>query len=193
DDDERCEAEVHRFSPRDVKGWQAMGDTMRRARAALRPPTDDDIWLNRHPTRQMIEDRLKGDPEALNLVLKWSMVEYVEEYLQDEKLQTAFLGQGVIGTNASPHDPGTASINFHHSSGRMFGNNGMWGYVRGGMGTVSFILADIARDLGVTIAAGVPVARIVPGEGVELAGGERIYAPVVVSNADPRTTLRLLD
>lgn len=42
------------------------------------------------------------------------------------------------------------------------------------------------------VATGVPVARIVPAEGVELAGGDRIYAPVVVSNADPKTTLRLL-
>jgi len=193
DDNERCEAEIRRFSARDVNGWLAMSDTMRRARAALRPPTADDIWLNRRPTRTLIEERLKGDPAALNLVLNWSMVEYVEEYLQDEKLQAAFLGQGVIGTNASPHDPGTASIHFHHSSGRMFGINGTWGYVRGGMGTVSFILADVARNLGATLAAGVPVARIVPGEGVELAGGERIHAPVVVSNADPRTTLRLLD
>ena len=192
EDDDRCEAEIRRFAPRDVKGWRAMSATMRRARAALRPPTEEDIWLCRRPTRQMIEERLKGDPEALNLVLKWSMVDYVEEYLHDAKLQTAFLGQGVIGTNASPHDPGTASVNYHHSSGRMFGEAGAWGYVRGGMGTVSFILADIARDLGVTIAAGTPVARILPGEGVELAGGDRIHAPVVVSNADPRTTLRLL-
>lgn len=193
DDDERCEAEVRRLSPRDVPGWRAMSATMRRARAALRPPTADDIWLCRHPTRQMIEDRLKDDPEARNLVLHWSMVEYVEEYLRDERLQLAFLGQGVIGTNASPHDPGTASINYHHSSGRMFGNDGMWGYVRGGMGAVSFILADIARDLGATIAAGMPVTRILPGEGVEVAGGERIHAPVVVVNADPRAALRLLD
>lgn len=169
-----------------------MTDVMRRARNALRPPTEDDIWLCRNPSREMIEDRLKNDPEARNLVLHWSMVEYVEEYLHDERLQTAYLGQGVIGTNASPHDPGTASINFHHSSGRLFGTVGTWGYVRGGMGMVSFILADIARDLGATIAAGTPVARILPGEGVELVGGERIHAPVVISNADPRTTLRLL-
>ena len=36
------------------------------------------------------------------------------------------------------------------------------------------------------------MARILPGEGVELTGGERIHAPVVVSNADPQITLRLL-
>ncbi len=40
--------------------------------------------------------------------------------------------------------------------------------------------------------AGVPVARIVPGEGVLLESGERIGAAVVVSNADPRRTLTML-
>ena len=121
------------------------------------------------------------------------MVELVERYLSDERLQLAYLGQGVIGTNASPHDPGTASIYFHHASGRMDGLAGTWGYVRGGMGMVSFILCDIAREAGAVVAAGVPVARIIPGEGVELESGERVRAPQVISNADPRTTLRLLD
>ena len=62
----------------------------------------------------------------------------------DERLQQSLLGQGVIGTRASPHDPGTASIHFHHASGRMGGMPGMWGYVTGGMGLVSFLLCDIA-------------------------------------------------
>jgi phytoene dehydrogenase-like protein len=60
------------------------------------------------------------------------------------------------------------------------------------MGRVSFILCDIARELGATVAAGVPVARILPGEGVQLDDGTTIHAPVVISNADPRVTLRLL-
>jgi phytoene dehydrogenase-like protein len=60
------------------------------------------------------------------------------------------------------------------------------------MGMVSFLLCDIARERGVTIATGVPVARILPGDGVELESGERIAAPYIVSNADPRATLRLL-
>ncbi len=68
----------------------------------------------------------------------------------------------------------------------------MWGYVKGGMGMVSFILCDIARDLGAVVATGVPVARIIPGLGVELEGGERIEALQVISNADPRATLKLL-
>jgi phytoene dehydrogenase-like protein len=43
------------------------------------------------------------------------------------------------------------------------------------------------------VAAGVPVAQILPGEGVRLEGGEMVRAPVVVSNADPKRTLALCD
>ena len=192
EDDQLCEEEVRRFAPQDLEGWRAMGDVMSRLREAIRPPDERDLWLCPTPTLEMIEERLKGDAEARALLFEWSMVEYVERYLTDERLQMAYLGQGVIGTNASPHDKGTASINYHHSSGRQGGYPGMWGYVKGGMGLVSFILCDIARDEGVTIAAGVPVARIMPTEGVVLVGGEKIDAPIVVSNADPQVTLRLL-
>src|SRR5262249_53903739 len=69
---------------------------------------------------------------------------------------------------------------------------GMWGYVEGGMGNVSFILCDIAREAGAVVLTGTPVARIIPSVGVELAGGGRIESRCVVSNADPPTTLRLL-
>jgi phytoene dehydrogenase-like protein len=74
----------------------------------------------------------------------------------------------------------------------MGGMPGMWGYVRGGMGMVSFYFCDAAREAGATVACGAPVAEILPGEGVRLEGGERIHASVVICNADPRQTLRLL-
>ena len=192
DDPERCAEEIRRMSPQDVAGWQAMQALMGRVRDALRPAGDGDLWVGEPPTREEIEARVGHDPDAIGLLFEWSMAEYAERYLRDERLQSAVMGQGVIGTNASPFDAGTAYINFHHSSGRQGGYAGTWGYVRGGMGMVSFMLCDAARDAGAVIAAGVPVARIVPGEGVELVGGERIAAPVVVTNADPRTTLRLL-
>jgi phytoene dehydrogenase-like protein len=213
DDDARCEEEVGRLSPGDIEGFRAMNVVVRRLRDALRPgPTrgneaegDDspaarlrvawarDTWIGAAPTRDEIEDRLGGDEEARLLLFDWSMAEFVERYLRDERLQLAYLGQGVIGTNASPFDKGTASIRFHHASGRLGGMPGMWGYVHGGMGMVSFYFCDAAREAGATVAAGVPVAQILPGEGVLLEGGERIEARVVVSNADPRVTLRLLE
>src|ERR1700728_1727103 len=192
DDDAQCDAEVERFAPRDLDGFRAMCAVIRRLRDALRPPGDRDVWIGEAPTREQIEERLGNDGEARAVLFDWSMAEFVEHYLQDEQLQTAYLGQGVIGTNASPFDKGTASVRFHHSSGRLGGLPGMWGYVKGGMGMVSFYLCDAAREAGATVISGVPVAQILPGEGVLLESGERIAAPTIVSNADPRVTLRLL-
>jgi phytoene dehydrogenase-like protein len=192
DDDERCTKEVRSLSPGDVVGWQEMSDVIRRLRDALRPANARDLWLSDAPTREEIEERLGNDDEARSLLFDWSMAEFVERYLEDERLQIAYLGQGVIGTNASPFGPGTASIRFHHASGRLGGMPGMWGYVRGGMGMVSFYFCDAALEAGATVISGVPVAEIVPGEGVRLAGGEFIAARTIISNADPRQTLRLL-
>jgi phytoene dehydrogenase-like protein len=192
DDDAKCDAEVVRFAPNDLAGFRAMCDVIRRLRDALRPPSDRDMWIGEAPTREEIDQRLGNDSEAKCVLFDWSMAEFVEHYLQNEQLQVAYLGQGVIGTNASPFDKGTASVRFHHSSGRLGGIPGMWGYVKGGMGMVSFYLCDAAREAGAVIAAGVPVAQILPGEGVLLEGGERISAPVIISNADPRVALRLL-
>ncbi|MEW4570764.1 NAD(P)/FAD-dependent oxidoreductase [Tautonia sp. JC769] len=192
DDDERCEAEIRRLCPEDLEGFRAFSRVKQRLRDAIRPPGDDDLWLDPEPSREAIEERIGDDSEARALLFEWSMVEYVERFFRSPYLQMAYLGQGVIGTNASPHDPGTASIHFHHQSGRLGGMPGAWGYVEGGMGRVSFLIADAAREAGALIVSGLPVARIVPEEGVELESGDRIHAPVVVSNADPRSTLALL-
>lgn len=192
DDDAQCEEEILRFSAIDVEGWRAMNDVLRRLRDALRPSGEGDLWIGDAPTPEQIDERLANDDEARRLLYDWSMAELVEHYLRDERLQTAYLGQGVIGTNASPFDAGTASIRFHHASGRLGGMPGMWGYVKGGMGMVSFYFCDAAREAGAVIAAGVPVAAILPEEGVLLEDGERINAPVIISNADPRRTLKML-
>jgi phytoene dehydrogenase-like protein len=192
DDDARCTEEVRALAPGDVDGFNAMCDVVRRTRDALRPAGSNDMWIGDAPTREQIEERLGNDSEARALLFDWSMAEFMERYVKDERLQIAYLGQGVIGTNASPFDPGTASIRFHHSSGRLGGMPGMWGYVRGGMGMVSFYFCDAAREAGAVVAAGVPVASILPGEGVELEGGERIQARTVISNADPVRTLKMV-
>jgi phytoene dehydrogenase-like protein len=193
EDDEAAAAEIRRFAPADEKGWRAMSNLMGRTRRALRPLDERDIWLGDAPTRADIEARLAGDEEALAMMFEWSMADMLDHFLQDERLHLAYLGQGVIGTNASPFDKGTAYIRFHHNCGQIDPNlPGTWGYVEGGMGRVSFLISDAAREAGALIATGVPVAQILPGEGVLLEGGERLLAPVVICNADPRVALRLL-
>ena len=106
-----------------------------------------------------------------------------------QRVVDALAGQGVIGTFASPRDPGTACDRLAPLSGRLTGYPGAWTYVRGGLGRESFALADAAREAGAVIATGVPVGAIRPGEGVELEDGTLVQARAVVSNADPRRAL----
>ena len=89
DDDAKCDAEVERFSPRDLDGFRAMCAVIRRLRDALRPPNENDIWIGDSPSREQIEDRLGNDTEAKAVLFDWSMAEFVEHYLQDEQLQVA--------------------------------------------------------------------------------------------------------
>ncbi len=193
DDEAKAEAELRAFSPKDVKGRHDMHDLMKRVCYALRPLDDGDTWLHRAPSREEIERRVGHDPDAIGLLYEWSIAELLDRYLHDERMKLAYMGQGVVGSAASPFDRGTASLYYHHFSGRLDnGEPGGWGYVTGGMGMVSFLIHDAAAEAGAVVAAGVPVARIMPGEGVELAGGETIRAPVVISNADPVVTARLL-
>jgi phytoene dehydrogenase-like protein len=193
EDEDRLEAELRRFAPGDLAGFRAMSALIRRTADALRPPDERDVWLGRAPSRERLAELLDHDPEALGLLFTWSQAEFLERYLADDRLRAALMGQGVIGTNASPFDPGTASIHFHHSSGRMDPElPGTWGFVEGGMGTVSFLIHDAAVEAGAVVAAGVPVAAIEPESGVTLDDGTVINAPTVIVNADPQVAARLL-
>jgi phytoene dehydrogenase-like protein len=190
EDPVRSAAAVAELSPSDAEGYRCYVELFGRIRRALRGG-DRDTWVGDAPGRQQLEELLAGDPEALEVLFEASIADVVERYIGDERLRTALHGQGLIGTYAGPRDPGTASIHLMHASGTLEGVPGAWGYVEGGMGRVSFLLADAALEAGAVLAAGVPVAAIRPGECVVLEGGETVRAPVVVSNADPKRTLAL--
>jgi phytoene dehydrogenase-like protein len=79
-----------------------------------------------------------------------------------------------------------------HYQGDLEGQGPVWGYVKGGMGMVSFAIADAAREAGAQLATDVPVAEIAPGEGVRLEDGTLIRARTILCNADPKRALSLL-
>lgn len=191
-DDERTAASIRSFAPQDVDGHFARERLFDRIREALRPDGDRDLWLDQAPTREEIESRLDRDPELLATMFEDSQVDHLRRYYSDERMVTAYAGQGIIGTNASPFDAGTASIDFHHASGRQEGEAGEWGFVMGGMGAVSHAIHQAAVAAGATVAIDHPVARIIPTEGVELAAGGTVHAPVIIANADPAVSVRLL-
>ena len=60
------------------------------------------------------------------------------------------------------------------------------------MGVVSFAIAEAAEEAGAMLACGVPVAEILPGEGVRFEGGEVIRASTIICNADPKRALAMM-
>jgi phytoene dehydrogenase-like protein len=179
------------LSKKDVDGYWAYEELFDDVRKLLRQG-ERDTWIGPSPTRAEIEDLLGGDEEKINLVFHDSIAEVLDRYIDDERIKTALYGQGIIGTWGGPFEPGTASIKLMHYQGDMGGQGPVWGYVEGGMGMISFAIADAAAEAGATLACDVPVAKITPGEGVELEDGTAIRARTVISNADPKRTLDLI-
>jgi phytoene dehydrogenase-like protein len=193
-DDSRTQVNLEELgvSKADIDGYWAYEELFDEVRRRLRKG-ERDTWVGDSPTREELEELVGDDRTMIDLLFEASIAEVLDEYISDDRLKTALFGQGIIGTWGGPREPGTASIKLMHYQGDMAGEGPLWGYVEGGMGMVSFAIADAAREAGAVLACGVPVAEIVPGEGVTLEDGTSIEAETVVCNADPKRMLSMLD
>jgi phytoene dehydrogenase-like protein len=116
----------------------------------------------------------------------------VTERFEHPLLKGAVSLDAVLGTHLGPRSPNTIMTYLY----RLAGDHGRTSVPAGGMGSVSNELAHAARSAGVTIRTGIPVKRIVidngRATGVETEAGERFESLMVISNADPKTTLMTL-
>jgi phytoene dehydrogenase-like protein len=179
-------------SKRDIDGYWAYEHLFDEIRRRLRTGSRDS-WVGDTPARAEIEELLRGEQTMIDVVFEASIAEVLDDHMDDQRLKDALFGQGVIAAYGGPKDHGTASIKLMHYQGDLEGQGPVWGYVKGGMGMISFAIADAAVDAGAVIAAGVGVDEVLPGEGVRLEDGTLIRAQTVVCNADPKVALRLLD
>lgn len=172
--------EIAAFDRDDVRGFAQADALIRRLGSALFDSFSDS---------QPCYGRLPADARRC---LDGSAAAIVERYVNTPVLQAAVATDGVIGTFAGPRTPGTGYVLAHHYAGRALGVQGAWGFVRGGMGTVSAALASAAREHGAIVHAGSPVCRIVVEDGrasgVALKSGREVRARIVASNAHPHTT-----
>ena len=116
-------------------------------RQALREGARD-TWVGDSPDRAELEELLGHDPELIEALFEASIADVIDRYVADQRLQQALYGQGVIGAWAGPRTPGTASIKLMHFQGTLEGVPMAWGYVEGGMGRISFAIAEAARGGG---------------------------------------------
>jgi phytoene dehydrogenase-like protein len=192
-DDAKTQASLEELgvSAKDIEGYWAYEELFDDVRKLLRKG-ERDTWVGDTPTRAEIEELLGGNQEMIDLCFEASIADVLDAHLDDERLKTALFGQGIIGTWGGPYEPGTASIKLMHYQGDLDGQGPVWGYVEGGMGMISFAIAEAAQEAGAVLACGVPVGAIEPDRGVVLDDGTRINARTVICNADPKVALRLL-
>jgi phytoene dehydrogenase-like protein len=192
DDKTQASLEALKVSKTDIAGYWAYEHLFDQIRRRLRTGARD-TWVGETPARAELEALLHGEQAMIDIVFSASIAEVLDDHISDQRLKDALFGQGVIAAYGGPKDPGTASIKLMHYQGDLEGQGPVWGYVKGGMGMISFAIADAAQEAGAQLATGVPVAQIDPGEGVVLEDGTRIRARTVLCNADPKVALRLLE
>jgi phytoene dehydrogenase-like protein len=128
-----------------------------------------------------------------------SVREILDDWFESDALKGALAMTATVGAYAGPEAPGTAYVLLHLTMGDPGeGHIGGWGFVRGGMGGLAEACRRAAEEQGVEIATGASAARLlVEGrrvQGVALADGTELRAPVVVSTIHPKTTfLELID
>ena len=186
--------EIAKFSAADAEAYPKFEAFWNRATRLLRPlllspPEDVD---------RIMEGLGRADAVIVEKIFRSSVAELLGEYFESDVIKGALATQGVIGTMAGLYSPGTAYVMAHHSMGGLFGGTGVWGYVRGGMGSLTTALAASAEKYGAIIRCGAEVTGIEVesgrATGVELADGATIRADTIFSNADPkRTFLTLVD
>lgn len=172
-------AEVARFSPEDVPGYERF---MAHSEAVCRVGFEE---LGHVPFGSL-GAMLRIAPDLLRLSGHRSVYDVVARFIRDERLRTIFSFHPLL-IGGNPFRASGIYCLIAHLERR-------WGvhFAMGGTGRLVEGLAGLIRGQGGTIRCGADVARIrVEGgtaTGVTLSGGEAIPADIVVSNADSAFT-----
>lgn len=190
-DGDRTREELHKVHPPDADAYLRWGRFWEETVALLRPFAESAS----PPPPAEVEKELarRGRSDVWRLAVAGSVAECVEEFFESDEVRGCMATQGLIGTQASPREPGTAWVmGYHALGGELLGATGTWAWVRGGMGALTGALASAAAEAGVEIRTGVPVESVLVDDGravgVATSGGAVHHAGAVLSNADPKRT-----
>lgn len=186
--------EIAKFSQADAAAfpaWQAFQDRLTRIIGPflLQPaPHLHDLYAN---------CRNAADRETLDIVLTNSIAQIADRFFESDLMRDV----GVAADIGDVHNIGTGLLFALTTAMGSYSETGqpvLNGFVRGGMGQLTALMADAAREQGVEIRTNTPISRILiedgAARGVELQNGERIAATRVISNVDPkRTFLSLIE
>lgn len=194
---------IAEFSERDAAVLPAYDAALEQAAALLRelvaqtPPNVGDGWPALWKTLTLgrrITDTSTATKRLLVDLFTRSAASFLDQWFERDEVKAAFAFDGVVGTFASPHTPGTAYVLLHHCFGEVNGKSGVWGHAVGGMGAITQAMASAARSVGVDIRTGAEVVTVNDDAdkvtGLTLRDGQQIRARAVVANIPPKLLFR---
>ena len=206
DDARQTQDNLRARSARDADAFPAFQKAIQRTASVLAstfeyaPPSIDspspaDLWNLLGTARAF---RSLGTRDAHRL-LRWGpmpVADLVREWFEHEPLRAAIAAPALTGTMLGPRSAGSALVLLMREAHRQLAGGGGT-HAKGGPGAATLALASAARDAGVEIRTSTGVDQIVvtdDGARGVIAAGQTMRADMVVSSADPKTTLlRLID
>jgi phytoene dehydrogenase-like protein len=204
DDVGKTKEHFSRFSKHDSDNYPAFNDYLQESARIIRTllletpidPTRRD-WRSFKETASLLWRYRKIGRDFYRMVdlLSMSAYDYLSRWFESDIIKAIFAYYASIGTFAAPKSPGSAYVIMHHVMGEHEGAAG-WGFVRGGMGTISKAIAASGARFGLEVRTNAPVAevRIENGRalGVVTEAGDEYRAGIVACNANAKVLYRSL-
>ena len=200
---ERVVEELRKISPQDAKTFVRVDDRLKKLARYLQPfflePPPEagtqsfDEWSALFRAGKRLRGISSIEISQLISFLTGSLGDFLDRNYESEKVKTLFLANNVYGKHGGPYQPGSAlGLLFHLLSGGEHGEQGFYGHVMGGMGSITKAMATAATAFGAEIRTSSPVQQIDSRDGrvrsVVLEDGTEIRTRMVLSNADPKRT-----
>lgn len=175
-DEERLLAQIERFNPDDVAGYQRLVKHIEKIFDIGYTELADAPF-------QRLRDMLRVAPDMIRLQNYRSVYGLVSKYIKDERLRQVFTFQPLL-IGGNPFDTSSIYTLIHWLERK-------WGvhFAMGGTTAIVHGLVRLLKEEGVRLRLNSPVTEIHVENGrvngVTVEGGERIDADLVVSNGDP--------
>ena len=163
---------------------------------AIDRPSPEDFW-NLFQTGRGV--RRLGKEGIFNL-FRWApmaVADFVAEFFETELLRAVIAARGIFGNALGPWSAGSTAVLLLRAAADAH-PVGAAAFPRGGLGSLTRVLAESAKEAGAEIRTDAEVERIRIKDGavvgVVLKDGEEIAVEAVVSGVDPkRTFFHLID
>ena len=206
DDIAKTQASFARFSARDAAIYpefdRYLMDSVKIMRKLLlETPPDPSCrdWRSFKETAKFLWKYRRVGDKLFRLVdlMTMSADDYLSEWFERSEIKAVLAYYCGIGTFVGPKSPGSAYVVMHHLMGEHAGAGG-WGFVRGGMGSITQAIARSGQEKGLACRTESEVSSIETANGratgVALADGTRYEAGIVASNVSAKLTfLKFLD